>query len=202
MEIQEQLREQELTGVAAQIFEDSKRTKTMSAKQAERLQTIGLQERATKAANKGFVEDFNKLPFLNVSIITEVLRRIGTESADRNALKVLWCLRHGWKITEPHDLVFFGELTDEEAAMTETQFTAHLEKFVPSNPVSLSKAKRVEVAIMPAVRLCKSGKLCMRYEKRKAAPAKGNGQYCSPACSASDRARQKRALAGIATSIQ
>ncbi len=44
------------------------------------------------------------------------------------------------------------------------------------------------------VRLCKAGSKCLRAVRRKAAPVPGSGQFCSPACAASERARQKRAL--------
>ena len=49
----------------------------------------------------------------------------------------------------------------------------------------------------PVCRPCKSGKKCLRFEKRKPAPAKGSGEYCSPACAASDKARQKRDLVAL-----
>jgi hypothetical protein len=49
----------------------------------------------------------------------------------------------------------------------------------------------------PVYRPCKSGKKCLRFERRKPAPAKGGGEYCMPACAASDKARQKRALTAL-----
>src|SRR5207248_10476974 len=44
------------------------------------------------------------------------------------------------------------------------------------------------------VRLCASGKFCLRYEHRKPAPAKGRGQYCSRNCSESFKVRSRASL--------
>ena len=44
------------------------------------------------------------------------------------------------------------------------------------------------------VRLCAAGNLCLRYEHRKAAPAKGRGQYCSRNCSESFKVRSRASL--------
>src|ERR1039458_1838323 len=163
---------------------------SMSEAAAQKLRVMGEAERSTKSANKKFVQDFSSLPFLNPAIVSTILRRIGMyEDIDRMALKTLACLQRGWVISEPHDLVFFGELTDEEACMTEEQFFRHLE--------STPKAER-KAAQEPTANPCKSGKQCMRFEKRKPAPAQGKGQYCCPACAASDRARSKR-VGSIAT---
>ncbi len=205
---------EELTGLAGQILEDMKKpAKKLSEKQIASLQAIGETEKLRKTANKKFVTDFNKLPFLNPAIVATILRRIRVvplketpgrpthripEDFDRMALKALACLRRGWTISEPHDLIFFGELTEEEACMTEKEFFKHLEG--ASRAASISRSKPIEHVKTIEIRRCKSGKKCMRFEKRKPAPAEGKGEYCSPACGASDRARAKRALSAMATS--
>jgi hypothetical protein len=55
----------------------------------------------------------------------------------------------------------------------------------------------VSIDAEPAYRPCKSARKCLRFEKRKPAPAKGTGEYCSPACAASNKARQKRHQAAL-----
>jgi hypothetical protein len=56
--------------------------------------------------------------------------------------------------------------------------------------------------VEPKIRLCKSGKKCLGYTKRKAAPVKGKGDYCSRNCSDCDRARSKRALLAMAATLK
>ena len=56
-----------------------------------------------------------------------------------------------------------------------------------------------ELAPAPAVtKLCRSGRKCLRFN-RKPAAAKGKSPYCGSACCASDRARAKRPISGLAT---
>jgi hypothetical protein len=48
------------------------------------------------------------------------------------------------------------------------------------------------------IRRCKSGRKCLRFADRKPAPAKGKSPYCGSNCGASDRARGKRVIPGLA----
>jgi hypothetical protein len=76
-------------------------------------------------------------------------------------------------------------------------FNANRRRYPIDEDKSLEPVKTV--AAQPVYQACKSGKKCLRYENRKPAAAKGQGEFCSTACGASDRARVKRALAAIPT---
>jgi hypothetical protein len=102
---------------------------------------------------------------------------------DRRAARLQWWIVAGYALGKEIDTVgainFFSEPTETDGLLT------------------LALAKRIKAAKMSqevgiVERPCKSGKKCMRYEKRSPAPAKGSGDYCSTACAASDRAREKR----------
>jgi hypothetical protein len=57
-----------------------------------------------------------------------------------------------------------------------------------------------QLAPSPTVtRFCRSGKKCLRFH-RKPAVAKGKSPYCGSNCGASDRARAKRSVSGLAMS--
>jgi hypothetical protein len=130
------------------------------------------------------------------------------KNLDRRAHKLLWWITAGFRLGEeinaPGQIRFMSDLTADEERMTDTQFQKEWDMKVAEK----RKAYRVEHGLIVAPtaaekpeRLCKSGKKCMKYFARKAAPAKGNGEYCSSACAASDRARAKRSLlAGPAAS--
>lgn len=195
----------------------------LSESQLAKLRTIREQDNANKEANKKFVEQFAGLPRDTWTLI-QVLKRIyssdqnryttqvayddegcvtavtfvkkapqiGDLTLERMANKIRWCLRQGWSVTSPYDVTFFGMLTADEAAMTDEQFVTRLEGASP-----LPALHRIA-----APKPCKSDKSCLRFEKRKPAPAKGKGEYCSSACAASDRARAKRALAATSPAAQ
>ena len=89
-------------------------------------------------------------------------------------------------------LNFFSELVDEERTMSASKFSS-LWNLAAATKLKESRTNRglIESGV-PEFVPCKSGKKCMRFEKRKTAAAKGNGAYCSTACAASERARAKR----------
>ena len=122
------------------------------------------------------------IPVRNAPLVSDAL-------LERMATKVRWSLAHGWSVSEPHDVTSFGELTQEELAMADDRFYAHLE----STWVWKSKAKTASKAAAKApvtkVRPCKSGVLCLKAEwkgrknpKATSAPAAPRSQFCSANC--------------------
>jgi hypothetical protein len=120
---------------------------------------------------------------------------------DRMAHKLEWWITAGYFLGREIDSAMLinlvSNLSPDEIKMTDTKF-ASMWNFKDAAKRTQSRLSRGIVAPEePAFRPCKSGKKCMRFEKRKPAPASGRGEYCSTACAASARARQKRALAGM-----
>lgn len=104
----------------------------------------------------------------------------------------------GREIDSVSAINFLSELTQDETFMGDSNFTAQW----TDKEAARTKQYRLDHGIIkpstdePIYRPCKSGKKCLRFEKRKPAAAKGSGAYCGTPCAAGDRARQKRALAG------
>jgi hypothetical protein len=121
---------------------------------------------------------------------------------ERRAEKLGWWIVAGYRFGEEIDGIamvnLFSELVDEERTMSESKFTS----LWPASAAMKLKASRLSRGLIgsdvTSFRPCKSGQKCMKAERRRPAPAKGSGQYCSSACGASDRARAKRALAAMA----
>jgi hypothetical protein len=121
---------------------------------------------------------------------------------ERRAQKLAWWIAAGYRLGEEIDGIamvnLFSELVDEERTMSESKFTS----LWPASAAMKLKASRLSRGLIGSdVTIfwpCKSGQKCMKAERRRPAPAKGSGQYCSSACGASDRARAKRTLAATA----
>src|SRR5438477_8929425 len=95
------------------------------------------------------------------------------------------------------------ELTEKRDAITQVIYDPSGEQsgeYYPANSTHFfgKPIKSVKVQSSSSdvsdVRLCASGKLCLRYEHRKPAPAKGRGQYCSRNCSESFKVRSRASL--------
>ncbi len=123
------------------------------------------------------------------------------DAIDRMTMKLNWWITAGYLLGREIDSVllinFLSNLTPDEVKMSDTKFASTWNR----NDAEKRRASRINRGVVtteePAFRPCKSGKACMKYEKRKPAPAQGKGEYCGTACAASDRARQRRALAGM-----
>lgn len=126
------------------------------------------------------------------------------KNLERREHKLQWWIRAGFllgrEIDSPSMILFFSNLTSDEASMRNERFYATWDM----KSAEKIKQRRTDAGLISDVkpeRLCKSGPKCLKYFKRKAGPVKGNGEYCSTACAASDRARAKRVLlAGPAAS--
>jgi hypothetical protein len=112
------------------------------------------------------------------------------KNLDRRAHKLLWWITAGFRLGE--EINAPGQIRYEER-MTDAQF----QKAWDMKAAEKVKQRRTEQGLVSNTkpeRLCKSGSKCMKVYRRKAAPAKGDGEYCSTACGTSDRARAKRLL--------
>lgn len=117
---------------------------------------------------------------------------------NRMVHKLEWWITAGYLLGREIDSVMLinllSNLSPDEIKMTDAKF-ASVWNFKDAEKRTQSRHSRgIVTPEQPAFRPCKSGKKCMRFEKRKPAPASGRGEYCSTACAASARARQKRAL--------
>jgi hypothetical protein len=136
--------------------------------------------------------------------VTDVLS--SEQQLSRMVHKLNWFISAGYKLGREIDSIslinYFSALTESEAYMSDSAFAAQW----TAKDAAAKRQYRLDHGIIeadttePVYRPCKSGKKCLRFEKRKPAPAAGKGEYCSTACAASDRARQKRALAAMAAS--
>jgi hypothetical protein len=186
---------------------------TMSESAAQKLRAMNEADRLDRIDNTRFCNALRSV-IVNDENLTKLLQRCHTSTPctqiERRVHKLNWWIAAGFLLGREIDSVtminFFSELVPDEESMSDSEFRATW------NPKDAERRKqyRLDHGIIkateetePVYRPCKSGKKCLRFEKRKSAPAAGRGGYCGSACAASDRARQKRAFAGIATgSIQ
>jgi hypothetical protein len=135
-------------------------------------------------------------------LLTRCNTSVPVTQLNRRVTKLNFWITAGYTLGEEIDSVtlldFFSGLTADEQGMSETQFNS-VWNSKAAEKLRASRRERGLIKSEPIIRLCKAGKDCIRYEKRKAAPAKGSGDYCSTACSASVRARAKRTVAGTPT---
>jgi hypothetical protein len=123
---------------------------------------------------------------------------VSATQIERRAAKFGWWIAAGFRLGYEIDSVimvnFFSDLTPDERTMSDARFTS-LWNVAAAEKLKASRLGRGLIGSdEPVYRPCKADKKCLRYEKRKPASAKGSGEYCSPACAASDRARTKRAI--------
>jgi hypothetical protein len=122
---------------------------------------------------------------------------------DRMVVKLAYWIEAGYLLGREIDILglvnFFSNLRVGEVKMSDSLFLSAW------NDKDARKRKEARLGRglitgsneQPVYRPCKSARKCRRFEKRKPAPAKGTGDYCSPACAASNKARQKRSLAAL-----
>ena len=204
----EKFREQ----VAAEKAEPRDR---MSDAQKARLRAVNEADRADRLATGKFLAAFKRLP-KDTRTLVEVLKRIfkADQTAvtidedvrvsatlttpamlERMANKLLWGLSHGWFPTSVGDVVFLGELTPDELAMSDDKFYRHLEEYAPKNPITLNVKQAIEVAPATSKRewwtperckeqgLCKAGKLCVFATGKGKPKVRLEGkQFCGKVC--------------------
>ena len=197
-----------LTVYREQVKAEQANKPSMSEAAAQKLRSINETERLDKIANDRFCNALKSV-IVSDENLTKLLTRCHTSTPltdiDRRVHKLNWWIAAGFQLGREIDSVtminFFSELTPDEMLMSDSNFAAQW----TAKDAAWRKQYRLAHGIIkadttePVYKPCKSGKKCMRFEKRKPAPAAGKGAYCSTACAASDKARQKRALAGIAT---
>jgi hypothetical protein len=178
---------------------------SMSEAAAQKLRALNETERLDKIANSRFCNALKSV-IVNDENLTKLLRRCHTSTPltdiERRVHKLNWFILAGYELGREIDSVcminFFSELTQDETYMSDSAFASQW----TAKDATRTKQYRLDHGIIkqdsePIYKPCKSGKKCMRFEKRKPAPAVGKGAYCGTACAASDRARQKRALAAM-----
>lgn len=174
-------------------LEDETRPKMSDAAKAK-LRSINEHDRKDAEADARLVKEFNSRPVVLERLVDLFAKAFGGPERNprRRAIKAMYRLTEGRRVYHISDLSLFGELLLGEAEIT-------MHRFLAKYPLPEDETVTPKGEPPKPVRLCKAGKDCIRYEHRKAAPAKGSGQYCSSACAASVRARAKRALATIPT---
>jgi hypothetical protein len=176
---------------------DAALAKFRALKEQDRAQEIR-DARFTSALKLVIVTDDNLRKLIercNVSLV-------GTQ-VERRAAKLAWWITAGFRLGFEIDSVtlvnFFSELVDQEMAMSDSRFASLWNSAAAAKLRASRQSAGLIESSEPEYRACRSGKKCLRFEKRKPAPAKGSSDHCSPACGASDRARAKRGLAVIPT---
>jgi hypothetical protein len=176
-----------------QVKTDDGRAKMSEAAKAK-LRSLNDHDRANTLADGRLVTEFNSRPWALEPMMDLFAKSFGGPQSNprRRAVKALHRLAQGLRVYHIHDVAFLGELLPDEVEMPMVRFLSRYP--LPEDEIVTPKGGSEK-----PVRLCKAGQKCLRYAKRKPAPAKGSGDYCSTACSASGRARAKRASAAIPT---
>lgn len=181
---------------------------TMSESALAKLRAIREQDRLDDIAAARFKTALSQIVVTPENIRTLVERcntrvRLPAETLDRMATKLGYWLAADFELGREIDSVgtinFLAGLTPDEAKVSADRFAREWDGKTAAK-LKQSRLTRGLISASdeePVYRPCKSGKKCIRFEKRKPAPAKGNGDYCSPACAACGKARQKRALAAL-----
>ena len=179
----------------------------MSDAALAKLRTIKEQERSDAITGERFA---NALKCVIVSqenlqkLIARCNSSVPVTQVERRARKLLWWISAGFLLGREIDTIclinFFSELTADEAVMSEGKFSGVWN----AGHAAKVKASRVNRGVIasegPVYRPCRSGKKCLKFEKRRPAPANGSGAYCTVNCAAGDRARVKRALSASGSS--
>jgi hypothetical protein len=167
----------------------------MSDAAKAKLRSLNEHDRANTQTDARMVTEFNSRPWTLEQMVNLFAKAFGgcTMNPRRRAVKAMFRLNKGLRVYHIHDLSFFGELLRGEDEMPMHRFLAKYP--LPEDEMVTPKGEP-EKPVKP-VRLCKAGKKCMKFEKRRPAPVKGSGEYCSTMCSASARARAKRGLAAL-----
>lgn len=186
--------------------EDKSERGKMSDAALAKLRANKEQDRAQEIRDVRFTSAL-KLIIVNDDNLRKLVERcnvnvVATQTV-RRAQKLAWWIAAGFRLGCEIDSVtmvnFFSELVDDEKTMSDSRFAS----LCNSAAAAKRRASRQSAGLIessePEYRACRSGKKCLRFEKRKPAPVKGSSNYCGPACGASDRARAKRGLAPFPT---
>jgi hypothetical protein len=189
----------------AELEETDKRSK-MSDTAVAKLRALNEQTKAQEILDERFASALRLIIPTDSNLLTlldRCNRSVRLTQIERRAEKLAWWVAAGYRLGHEINgvtmLNFFSTLVDEEHTMSASKFTSLWNLAVAAKLKESRMTRGLIDSGIPEVRPCKSGKKCLRFEKRKPAAAQGNGAYCSTACSASDRARVKRALAAIPT---
>lgn len=191
--------------VTEEAVEKSARGKMSDAALAK-LRAIKNQEKLEAIENERFKNALRSVA-VNPENLRKLIERCNTsvppQQIERRVHKLTWWIEAGYLLGREIDTVdlinLFSSLKPEEETVSDSNFFSDWR----DRDAKKRKESRLSRGLIsasdeePVYRPCKSGKKCIRFEKRKPAPAKGNGDYCSPACAASDKARQKRGLAAL-----
>jgi hypothetical protein len=188
---------------------DTAREKLRAMKEQERIGDIDAER--FQNALKSVVPTPENLERLvsNTRLSTPILdyagKKVQTASlVSRMAAKLAWWISAGYELGREIDSVglinSFSEITLDEYRMTDKQFDAwsavsakkRLKSRIERGLIKLESDKPDEPRLAKE-RPCKSGQKCIWAKRRKAAPAVGRSEYCTPVCQQADRARQKRA---------
>jgi hypothetical protein len=181
---------------------------TMSESALAKLRAIREQDRLDDIASARFKTALSQIVVTpeNIRTLVERCNQSVPQPADildRMAAKLGYQIAAGFELGREIDSVgtinFLAGLTPDEAKVSADRFAREWDGKTAAK-LKQSRLTRGLISASddePVYRPCKSGKKCIRFEKRKPAPAKGNGDYCNSACAASDKARQKRGLAAL-----
>jgi hypothetical protein len=189
---------------ARQELEEKSEKGKLSESALAKLRAIREQDK-TQAVVDGRFATALKSVIVNDANLRKLIGRcnvsVPVTQIERRAVKLGWWIAAGFRLGYEVDSVtmvnFFSELVDEERTISDGKLTS-LWDIASAEKLRASRLGRGLIGSDEVVyRPCASGKKCMRFEKRKPAPASGKGAYCSPACAASDRARTKRSLSAL-----
>ena len=168
-----------------EIVQERERNK-MSAAAAAKLRQLNKHTKLNKDANAVLVKWFTAQP-KTVEFLMDVMYLIRCDVLNirKRAIKCFSMLTRGLKVNEIHDVLFFGELLQEEEQMSLTQI---LNRYPIGDeplitPIVLSEVK---------VKTCALGSKCLRAYRRKPAEVTGTGKYCSDHCRGAAKMTKKR----------
>ena len=179
-----------------QISEEAKVRGKMSEPALAKLRSLKEKERLEAVDGERFKNALQSV-VVNPANLRALIERCNTSirpvQIEQRVQRLHWWIDAGYLLGREIDSVtlinFFSWLTPGEDLSGCTDKEAKKRKE--------SRLARGLASTEPTYRPCKSGKKCLRFEKRKPAPAKGAGEYCGPACAASNKARQRRSLAAL-----
>jgi hypothetical protein len=183
---------------AAEQADKAERSKMSEAAKAK-LRALGEHDRLDAASDVRIVNAFTSREWTVEQLVDLFAKSFGAgESPRRRAIKAAYRLDRGFRVYHFHDVSFAGELLPGENEMPMSKFLARYP--LPENqtvtPVAGSTEGRQKE---PKVRPCKSAAKCIWAKRRKAAPAVGRSQYCTPACQKCDTARRRRSSSPTVT---
>jgi hypothetical protein len=188
----------------AELEEKSARTK-MSEAALLKLRAIQAANKLQEQSDERFASALRLIPATDdnlMTLIKRINRSVPVQQLGRRTAKLSWFVQAGYRLGHEIDsqtlLNFFSALVGDEHTMSDARFN---NLWSPATAAKLREQRTAHGLIesgIPEYRPCKSGKKCMRFERRKPAAAKGSGEYCSTACAASARARAKRESATLA----